>query len=183
MSQSIQDFFRVAQARGFSRDFMLQVTSIGNDNFTDDDFVYITTKILPDRTISNQAVPYMGLSFNAPGTIAYNGSDGWEVTFRNDLDGIIRQKLEAWQLGVFDDSTSTGNINIPGTNAVIQLNQVDESQNIINTYILYGVYIVSLGSVSYDSEGSGKPTTFTAKLAYQYWRNATDSTTAATPAT
>ena len=173
MSQTIQDFYRVAQERGFARDFMMRVRSLGQDTFTEDDFVYITTKQLPDRQISNQKVPYMGLNINVPGTVDYTGSDSWEVKFYNDLKGVIRKKLEDWQInGVFNDATSTGDLSLRGTDKVIQLDLIDENQKVLNTYKLYGVYIVNLGAVTgYDNSGAGKPLDFTAKLAYQYWRN------------
>lgn len=173
MAQTIQDFYRVAQARGFSRDFMLRVTAIGDDTFNEDDFVYITTKQLPARSVTNQAVPYMGLAFNTPGTVTYPGSEGWAVTFRNDLKGIIRKKLEDWQINkVFDDSTSIGDLSTRGIDKLIQLEQLDDKQNIVNTYKLFGVYIQSIGAVDgYDSAGAGVPTTFQATLAYHYWRH------------
>jgi len=173
MSQTIQDFYRVAQERGFARDFMMRVRSLGQDTFTEDDFVYITTKQLPDRQISNQKVPYMGLNFNVPGTVDYTGSDSWEVKFYNDLKGVIRKKLEDWQInGVFNDDTSTRDLSLRGTDKVIQLDLIDENQKVLNTYKLYGVYIVNLGAVTgYDNSGAGKPLDFTAKLAYQYWRH------------
>jgi hypothetical protein len=173
MAQTIQDFYRVAQERGFARDFMMRVRSLGQDTFVEDDFVYITTKQLPDRQISNQKVPYMGLNFNVPGTVDYVGSDGWEVKFYNDLKGVIRKKLEDWQIkSVFNDATSTGDLSLRGTDKVIQLDLIDESQNVLNTYKLYGVYIVNIGAVAgYDNAGAGKPLDFTAKLAYQYWRH------------
>ena len=173
MAQTIQDFYRVAQARGFSRDFMLRVTAIGEDTFNEDDFVYITTKQLPGRAITNQPVPYMGLNFNTPGTVTYTGSEGWGVTFRNDLNGIIRKKLEDWQINkVFDDSTSIGDLSTRGIDKLIQLEQLDDKQKVVNTYKLFGVYVQSIGAVEgYDSAGAGAPTTFTATLAYHYWRH------------
>jgi hypothetical protein len=173
MSQTIQDFYRVAQTRGFSSDFMMRVTSIGEDTFNENDFVYITTKQLPNRQITNQAVPYMGLNFNTPGTVTYPGSESWSVTFRNDLRGIIRSKLENWQInGVFDDATSTGDLYTRGTDKVIQLEQLDDKQNVVNVYRLFGVYIVGLGAIEgYDATGAGAPTTFSATLAYHYWRH------------
>ena len=173
MSQTIQDFYRVSQSRGFSRDFMLRVTSIGEDTFNEDDFVYITTKTLPDRQITNQQATFMGLPFNMPGTVTYPGSDGWSVAFRNDLKGIIRKKLEDWQINnVFDDSTSVGDLSVRGVDKLIQLEQLDDKQNVVNTYRLYGVYIKGLGPIDgYNTEGAGAATTFTASLAYHYWRH------------
>jgi len=173
MSQTIQDFFRVAQERGFSRDFMMKVRAIGNTSFNEDDFVYITTKSLPSRSITNQPVPYMGLNFNVPGTVTYPGSDAWNVVFRNDAKGLLRSKLEAWQTNeVFNDETSTGDLSVRGRDKVIQLDLVNDKNVTLNTYRLYGAYIKDLGTIDYDQAGAGAPTTFTAVLAYHYWRHA-----------
>ena len=173
MSQTIQDFFRVAQERGFSRDFMMKVRAIGNTSFDEDDFVYITTKSLPSRSITNQPVPYMGLNFNVPGTVTYPGSDAWNIVFRNDAKGLLRSKLEAWQTNeVFDDETSTGDLSVRGRDIVIQLDLVNDKNITLNTYRLYGAYIKDLGTIDYDQAGAGAPTTFTAVLAYHYWRHA-----------
>jgi hypothetical protein len=172
MAQTIQDFFRVAQQRDFARDYMLRVVSLGNDILNEDDFVYITTTTLPGRDITNQQAIYMGLEFNFPGTVKYPGSNGWEVTFRNDKSGIIRGKLEDWQIGgVFDDETSTGDLSVRGTDSVIQLNLLDDKLNVLNVYKLYGAYIQRLGPVNYDVAGTGAPLTFAATLAYHYWRH------------
>lgn len=172
MSQTISDFYRVAQQRDFARDYMLRVVSLGNDTLNEDDFVYITTTQLPSRDITNQQVTYMGLDFNVPGTAKYPGSNGWNVTFRNDKGGLIRKKLEDWQINqVFDDSTSTGNLSLRGPDALIQLNLVDDKLNVLNTYKLFGAYILKLGTVDYNVAGTGTPLTFQAQLAYQYWRH------------
>lgn len=172
MAQTIQDFFRVAQQRDFARDYMLRVVSLGNDTLNEDDFVYITTATLPSRDITNQTATYMGLDFNFPGTVKYPGSNGWSVTFRNDKGGIIRKKLEDWQINeVFDDETSTGDLSVRGTDSVIQLNLIDDKLNVLNTYRLYGAYIQKLGTVSYKMDGTGTPLTFDATLAYHYWRH------------
>ena len=172
MPQSIQDFYRVSQERGFARDFMMRVRAIGDDTFNEDDFVYITTKKLPDRVIYNQQATYHGLKFNMPGTVDYKGSDAWAVKFHNDRNGIIRRKLEDWQINkVFDDATTTGDLSLRGTDKVIQLDLIDESQNILNTYKLYSAYLVGLGEVEYDAQGEGKILDFEATLAYSFWRH------------
>ena len=172
-NQSIQDFYRVSQSRGFSRDYMLRVTELGDFRFDEDDFLYITTKELPGRNITNVAAPYMGLVFNVPGTATYPGSEGYKVTFRNDMSGIIRQKLESWQVNdIFDDETSTGNLNVPSPKRVITLELVDDKLNTQNVYQLYGVYCQGFDNVTgYDNTGTGALTTFGATLAYQFWRH------------
>ena len=172
MAQTIQDFFRVAQQRDFARDYMLRVVALGNDALNEDDFVYITTTSLPGRDITNQPVAYMGLDFNIPGTVKYPNSAAWNVTFRNDKGGLIRNKLENWQINeTFDDETSTGNLSVRGPDSIIQLNLIDDKLNVLNVYKLYGAYIQKLGPVEYDIAGTGKPLTFSATLAYHYWRH------------
>jgi hypothetical protein len=170
MAQTITDFYRVAQQRGFSRDYMLRVLEIGDTRFNEDDFLYVTTKTLPNRNITNQTAPYMGLVFNVPGTATYPGSEGYTVTFRNDVQGIIRNKFEAWQReDIFDDQTSTGDLNVPGPERYITLQLVDDQLVTQNIYKLWGVYCQGLGAPSYDNTGAGAITTFDATLAYQYW--------------
>jgi len=170
MSQTIQDFYRVAQQRDFARDFQLRVLQLGTQTFTEDDLIYIRTAQLPDRQIQNHAVPYMGLDFNVPGSVKYAGSDGWNVLFWADSKYLIREKLESWQGTIFDDSTSTGDMTIPGTDRVITLALTDEQLNPITQYQLFGVYIKNLGTIDFDIQGTGTPREFTAQLAYQYWR-------------
>jgi hypothetical protein len=170
MSQTIQDFYRVAQQRDFARDYMLRVVSIGSSTFNEDDFVYITTATLPDRVITNQTATYMGLDFNFPGTVKYSGSNAWDVTFRADKANLLRNKLETWQRSlIFDDQTSQGDLSVRGPESIIQLNQVDDKLNILNSYTLYGAYIQKLGTLKYDIAGTGKPLDFTATLAFHYW--------------
>lgn len=170
MAQTITDFYRVAQQRGFSRDYMLRVLEIGDTRFDEDDFLYITTKQLPARNITNQTAPYMGLVFNVPGTATYPGSESWAVTFRNDIRGIIRNKFEAWQRqDIFEDQTSIGSINVPGPDRYIILQQVDDKLQTQNIYKLWGVYCQAFATIDYDNTGGGALTTFGATLAYQYW--------------
>lgn len=171
MSQTIQDFYKVSQERDFARDFMLRVRAIGDTRFDEKDFVYIKTSVLPSRTIANQKVPYMGLTFNVPGTANYEGSDAWTVKFHADQKGLIRQRLETWQREIFDDETSTGDLSVKGLDRVIQLDLIDDQLNVLNTYKLYGVYVVKLGDVSYDIQGDGKTLDYDTVLAYNFWRH------------
>jgi hypothetical protein len=151
---------------------MLRVLEIGDTRFDEDDFLYITTKQLPGREIANHSTPYMGLEFNVPGTAKYPGSNAWTVTFRNDIQGIIRAKLESWQRDdIFDDQTSVGNLNVPGEDRVITLELVDDQLVTQNVYQLYGVYCQSIDGIEYDNTGDGKVQSFTTKLAYQFWQH------------
>ncbi len=173
----IQNFYDAARLTDFARDFQFRVLQLGPNQYNSqyqNQLVYMTTASLPNRSINNQTVPYMGLNFNVPGSVSYPGSEGWAVTFRMPQNHGIRRTLENWQFNIFDDETSTGDYAIPARNSVIHLALLNNAGTSIREYIMYGVYIVNLGEVSYDIAGTGAPVTFTATFAYQYWRLAKD---------
>lgn len=176
VNQTITDFYRVAQERDFARDFQFRVLNIqGGDttsaSFTEDDLVYARTATLPGKTIQNKTVPYMGLAFNIPGSVVYDGSDNWAVNFYCDQSSSIRQVFEQYLSDVFDDETSTGNYHAPKSTAVIDLVQLNTQLEAIANYQLVGVYAKSISPMSYNpAEGTGDTMKFDATLAYQYWR-------------
>ena len=161
----ISKFYDVAQQREFARDFQFRVVTLGP--LGTDDLVYIKTATLPGKEITNQAVNYMGLQFNVPGSVKYTGSDGWAVKFHSDEANNIRSKLSAWMTEIFDVNTSSGKYGVPVETATVQL--LDKNLAAIRTYELKGIYIVKLGEVSYDIQGSGAPREFDATMAYQWW--------------
>ena len=176
--QGIQNFYDAARASDFARDFQFRILQLGPNIYNSqlqDRLVFLTTATLPNRSITNQPVPFMGLQFNVPGSATYPGSEGWGVTFRCPQDFAIRRTLESWTRDTFDDETSTGDYTIPSRASVIHLSLMNNAGASIREYILYGVYCQSLGDMSYNLEGSGAPVTFTATLAYQYWRLAKGS--------
>ena len=110
-TQKIMNFYQVAQARDFTRNFQFRVHSIidrGAPVVTTEDLLYVTTAALPARTVTSVPVPYMGLQFNVPGAATYPGSESYAITFRSDSEQIIRRVMENWNRAVFDDQTSTG---------------------------------------------------------------------------
>ena len=163
---SIQEFYAAAQAKEFARDFQFRVRTLGP--FTEDDLLYITTATLPGKQISNQPVPFMGLSFNVPGSVTYPGSDGWTVQFRCDEGINIRNKMENWIKEIFDDQTSTGKYGVPVEEATMDL--LGKNMETIRRYNFIGIYPVTLGNLDYNIEGTGTPLTFDATFAYQFWR-------------
>ena len=172
LQQKIQDFYRVAQERDFTRDFQFRVMDItdrGVSVVTQDDLVYAETGTLPARGVTTTAVPYMGLNFNLPGTAQYTGSEGYAIAFRADGEHILRTVFENWQKAIFDDETSTGQYRL-FSNSTITLGLLNQDFNVTRTYELVGCWPVTVGELAYDMKGAGAPITFTATLAYQYWR-------------
>jgi|TARA_R110002050_G_scaffold284845_1_gene434193 hypothetical protein len=171
VTQTIKDFYQVAQTRDFTRNFQFRVTDVldrGQSILTPDDLVYITTAELPARTVANKTVPYMGLSFNLPGAASYPGSDGYQITFRSDMEQGIRRIFENWQRSIFDDRTSTGSYRIFSSSRIV-LDLLDQNFNTMRQYVLHGVWPQNVGNISYDLAGDGDIVTFQTTIAFQYW--------------
>lgn len=163
---SIQQFYAAAQQMEFARDFQFKVRSLGP--FTDTDLLYLRTAVLPKKSISNKKVPYFGLDFNIPGTVKYDGSDGWEVEFWCDEAYNIRNKMESYISNIFNDETSTGKYGVPTEIATLDL--LGKNLETLRRYQFIGAYPVSIGEITYATEGSGEPLKLKATFAYQYWR-------------
>jgi len=163
---SIQGFYAQAQKAEFARDFQFRVRTLGP--YTDGDLLYVTTAVLPGKTINNQAVPYMGLPFNVPGSVTYTGSEGWAVTFRCDEGLNIRNKAENWIKEIFAVETSTGKYGVPVERATMDL--LGKDLQPVRRYEFIGIYPVSVGEIAYDVTGNGAPLTFPVTFAYQWWQ-------------
>ena len=71
-------------------DTLAEVANAGSQTFDEDDLVYCTAGSLPARSITNVAVPYMGLNFNIPGNATYPGSEGYSLQFYCDQNSQIQ---------------------------------------------------------------------------------------------
>lgn len=170
--QGIANFYEVATRKDFFRQNLFRVINFGGSNFFgQDDLLYIESASLPSKSINNVAVPYMGLSFNVPGTVQYPNSNNWSVQMRMPADLSIRKKMEDWMSSIFDDRTSTGNYGIPSSDdGVTTLLLLDKKGGTIRTYDLYGCYISTLGDMTLNVTTAGEIVTVPATIAYQYWR-------------
>ena len=179
IAQYIQDFYRVSAERDFARDFNFRLLSINPGpastvTFDSDDLVYIKTATIPERNITNIAVPYMGLQFNVPGNATYPNSESYQLTFYCDENSTIRQKFEQWSRDVFNDASSTGNYFSPTQNATLNLVQLDNQQNVVAQYQLVGVSVRNVGPLQYNmADGNGATVEFTVTLSYHYWTRIT----------
>lgn len=176
VKQTISDFYRVALQRDFARNFQFRLLSINTGGasavtFDENDLVYLTAGTLPARSITNVAVPYMGLNFNLPGIATYDGSDAYSLNFYCDAQSKIRRKFEDWSRDTFDDATSTGNYFTPRQTATIDMLQLDTQLNRVSQYQLVGVSVRNVGPIDYNiSATSGEIVNFTATIAYHYFR-------------
>jgi hypothetical protein len=168
---SIQQFYTAAQNRDFARVFQFRLVSFGNIQFDPTThLVYVESASLPGRQITNVPVPYMGLSFNVPGTASYPGSAGYNVTFRCDQNYNLRSALEAALFNAFDEANSTGDYNIPTQASTLTMELLNKTMDVVRSYKLFGVYVQSLQDAAYNVTDTGTVQTIQASLAYQFWR-------------
>jgi hypothetical protein len=174
--QGIQNFYNTAITNDFARKNLFRVISLGGPNLSNDQLMYITSSTIPGRAITNVPVPFMGMSFNVPGTANYPNSQGWNVTFRMPADLSIRSLFENWTNYIFNDADSTGAYNIPDNtlNNAIQLSLLGKDGNSLRTYVLYGAYCQSVGELAVDLTSAGEVLEQQVTLAYQYWRVSDD---------
>lgn len=174
-NMGIGGFYKQAINKDFSRDHQMRVVEIGPGGFIkEDDNVYITTAVLPGYAIANQAVPFMGLQFNIPGSGNFPGSDAWAVTFRCDAQLNIREKLIGWQKAVFnafpdDPGNSVGAYGPKSTDTYVDLVVFNRDGKTVRGVKLVGAYPTSVGDISYNSTANGAVVELNVTIAYQWW--------------
>jgi hypothetical protein len=173
VNQNIQNFYRVAAARDFSRDFLFRVTAMqlaGVPPMNEGQLIYAKAAALPGRTITNITAPYMGLPLNIPGNVTYNNSAGYTLTFYLDGESELRTYFETASRNLFDDATSTGAYGTPADDNFIQLSQLDKQLEPISVYKLIGASIRAINDVAYTmAEGTGATREVSVTIAYHYY--------------
>lgn len=175
VNQNIQQFYRQAAARDFSRDFLFRVTSLklqGVTELGDGDLVYAKTAALPGRAITNVAVPYMGLNINVPGAATYPGSESYPISFYLDANSNLRNYFENASRQLFDDQSSTGGYGTPGLDSYIILEQLNKELEVVDggKYKLHGASIRSIENISYNiAEGTGNTVPIDVTFAYHFY--------------
>lgn len=179
VNQNIQNFYKVAAARDFSRDFLFRITELniaGVPAMTEDQLVYAKGGSLPGRSITNVPTPYMGININVPGGATYPGSEGYTLTFYLDSQSELRTFFEAASRNLFDDATSTGAYGTPDSTNYIILSQLDKDLNPISTYKLVGASIRAINGITYNiAGGTGSTVEVTATIAYHFYTDPRNS--------
>jgi len=173
VSQNIQNFYRTAADKDFSRDFLFRVTQMqlqGVPALEESDLVYVKSASLPGRNIGNVAVPYMGLNLNVPGAVTYPGSEAYALDFYLDGESSLRNYFETASRSLFDDQTSTGEYGTPDDDFFIQLAQLDKELEPIAEYKLIGASLRNVNSINYDiAGGTGTTVNIDATISYHFY--------------
>ena len=173
VNQNIQNFYRIAADKDFSRDFLFRITQMqlqGVPALDEGDLVYAKTAELPGRTIGNVAVPYMGLNLNVPGAVTYPGSDQYGLDFYLDGESSLRNYFETASRSLFDDQTSTGEYGTPDDDFYIQLAQLDKDLEPIAEYKLVGASLRNVSGITYEiANGTGATVSVAATVSYHFY--------------
>ena len=173
VNQNIQNFYRTAADKDFSRDFLFRVTQLqlqGVPALDEGDLVYVKTAQLPGRNIGNVAVPYMGLNLNVPGAVTYPGSEAYTLDFYLDGESSLRNYFETASRSLFDDQTSTGEYGTPDDDFYIQLAQLDKDLEPITEYKLVGASLRAVNGIGYDiATGTGATVSVNATVSYHFY--------------
>lgn len=174
MGMGIHNFYNEAVKKDFTRDFQLRVIDIAGITNQNDN-VYIETATLPGYSVTNVPVLFMGLSFNVPGSAKFEGSAGWAVKFRCDVELELREKMINWQSQIFSafpdrGTPSTGNYSPKGIDSIARLVVHRRDGKPARTIKLVGIWPVKISDMQYAQTGDGKIVTFDATLAYQWWQ-------------
>jgi hypothetical protein len=173
--QTIQQFYTQAQRKDFARTNLFRVLSInfGENSPTvlnETELVYARTASVPGKSIVNIETPYMGLKFNVPGVVQYEGSAEYKINFYGDEAQALRQKFLQVSENTFSDASSTGNYFIPTRNATIDLLQLNKQLDPVSKIQLVGVSIRNVGTLEYDITSTGEVQNFDVTIAYHFWR-------------
>lgn len=173
VNQNIQNFYRAAADRDFSRDFLFRVTQLqlqGVPAMDENELIYVKAAQLPGRDISNVTVPYMGLNLNIPGTVTYPGSEAYALNFYLDADSNLRNYFEQASRALFDDQTSTGEYGTPDDDFFIQLAQLDKELEPVAEYKLVGASLRSVTGIDYAiSDGTGATVDINTTISYHFY--------------
>ena len=171
-NNTIRNFYQSAINREFSRDFLFRVTdlNLGRLSLSEDDLVYVKMAKLPERTIADLPIKYMGMDFHLPGAVSYGDAAGYSMTFYCDAGSFLHQQFLKESARTFNDATSTGSYDIAGPEKYIILSQLDKQLIPVRNFKLVGASIRTVGGIDYNiAEGTGAPVTFDVKIAYHYF--------------
>jgi hypothetical protein len=176
---SIKEAYNVFQQHDFSRSFQLRFLDISVPGIAGEQVkkelvdnngrYYITTMVVPGRTVQNVDVPYQGFQFKLPGQVSYDSPNPWSINIRTPGDYLVRNALEQLSFQTANDETACGSFNLPCKNNIITIGVLNPKCEIIRAYDLVGVYVQNISEISYNQENM-EGTSFTAAFQYQYWR-------------
>lgn len=132
----------------------------------------------PPSIIDSVDVPYFGRKIKVYGDRIY---PNWAVTFMNDEDFNLRDRLEAWHNAINTPDTNLMVGTTPlvtnqtaGTTSYKQDMEVihyGKAGNIIRIYKIYGAFPVSIDAIPLDWDATNQFEQYNVEFAYDYWKS------------
>ena len=171
----IQDFYQAATKYGLARNNAFRIKNISGNagNFfagnMGDLLIFAKDGTIPSRIIKTGEVKYKSFNFVVPLEAQYPDNQSWKVTFYCDGGYILRQLLEKWSVGTYNEHSN--NSTFDWTSCNIEIALVDYTKNSMvenRSYTLVGCFPTNIGSLSFDTTSTGAPLTLDMTLAFQY---------------
>lgn len=128
---------------------------------------YVQSASIPGYQLVNGKTTFMGTEFRIPGVLKYNHS--WSVNILLNENMFAYVGLQTWRRYISRLEIDGGGIKtIPNVQARVSVLSPDHQQ-IVNSYILEGVWIKELGEINLAyANGGGNVMKCTAQFRYQY---------------
>lgn len=197
---SIKNFYESATRFGLARNNAFRIKNItgpagsliNNTANHSELLIFAKDGTIPSRQINTGKVNYKAFSFVVPLDAQYPENASWKVTFYSDSQYTLRQLMEAWSVGTYNEHSNTSSLAWIDCN--IQIDLIDyyntrDAKTPSNTlkkevsgfsslptsdmpvrraYTLVGCFPTNIGQISYDNTSTGSIVTLDLTLAFQY---------------
>lgn len=178
MGQGIQDFYRVAVERGFSRNHQFVLVDVpvstGGVPLIDSknkDYMAIYATSLELPALKNNTLPlgFRGFEFNIPQMTNYSNSKDWKVDFYMDENlhnhkFVYGNLMSSYFLLKKDARMELADQNGRGLMVAV----VNDQFSPVYSFVLHGAFIKEFSPVKYDRGGNGEPQKITVTYSFQY---------------
>ena len=197
---NIKDFYNAATTYGLARNNAFRIKDITGpagsliNSDTNQLLIFAKDSTIPSRQISTGKVNYKAFTFVVPLEAQYPENASWKVTFYSDSQYALRQLMEKWSVGTYNEHNNTSLFDWTACNIQIDLIDYYNSKTHANsssepssepsdmqrffvpsgdmpvrrTYTLVGCFPTNIGQISYDNTSTGSIVTMDVILAFQY---------------
>ena len=197
---NIKDFYNTATTFGLARNNAFRIKDIAGpagsliNSVASQLLIFAKDGTIPSRQISTGKVNYKAFTFVVPLEAQYPENASWKVTFYSDSQYALRQLMEKWSVGTYNEHNNTSLLDWTACNIQIDLIDYYNSKTHANsssepssepsdmqrffvpsgdmpvrrTYTLVGCFPTNIGQISYDNTSTGSIVTMDVILAFQY---------------
>ena len=157
---------QVARPNKFLLSIPSPPTGVSGFDFTDEMKYHVKSASLPGRTVGDiSTLFWQGQNLKLAGDPTY---DDYTVTFLNNVNFGVKNLMEQW-LNLIANPITNEREEHGNYKAVIKLDQLDRSGNIIASYYLHGVYPKSFDAIEVSQETSDSLEEMVVNFSVDYW--------------